>query len=106
MKYLSGIVYLISLSGSAQALRPSFVSRAKAPSTVLKGYLDDLSGPVQPQQPPQPPQPNYNSANTENSVDRYGPGDWKEYVDFNEFDGGDGKCFMREEFNISLSLTF
>lgn len=91
MQYLSGIVYLLSLSGSAQAFRPSFVSRA-APSTVLKGYLDDLA---QPQQPQQPPQPNSNSANNkEGSVDRYGPGDWKEYVDFNEFDGGDGTVLV------------
>jgi hypothetical protein len=64
-----------------------------SPTTVLFGYLDDLSKDL------------YSIADNpdiENStkeatdmkqefVDRMGPGDWSTYVEFNEFDGGDGQ---------------
>ncbi|GAX20011.1 hypothetical protein FisN_1Lh515 [Fistulifera solaris] len=98
MKFVTatGIAYFLSLSGSAEAFRPSlFVSRT--PSTIRKGYLDDLSSPQQPQQP------TYNSPNTrEAGTDRYGPGDWKDYVDFNEFDGGDGQMGVAGDGNTGL----
>ena len=83
------------------SLNPVVVSRTTSSSssssttttTKLYGYLDDLSKDL------------YSIADNpdiENStkeatdlkkelIDRLGPGDWSTYVEFNEFDGGDGQ---------------
>lgn len=63
--------------------------------TRVQGYLDDLSKDLY------APDANpdiiaESKASTDmnkESIDRYGPGDFSQFVDFNEFDGGDGRTF-------------
>jgi len=61
---------------------------------VLKGYLDDLSTELY--APADEPDPDYDDSAEatkmkEADKDRAGPGSWEGYVDFDEFDGGDGQ---------------
>lgn len=65
----------------------------------LYGYLDDLSAELYQKGPQDKREDGYNSDNgrespsqmKEEEKDRYGPGQWTDYVEFNEFDGGDGQ---------------
>lgn len=71
--------------------------RRRVASTQIGGYLDDLSkelyGPDS--------NPNIEAESKEstdmskNDIDRYGPRDFSQFVDFNEFDGGDGRELER-----------
>jgi len=68
--------------------------RSLSPSaTSLMGYLDDLSAELN--QPDSNPIPEEESreANvlSKDNIDRAGPGSWDSYVEFDEFDGGDGQ---------------
>jgi len=68
---------------------PGFSSSA----TVLMGYLDDLTSDLnQPDSNPIPEE-EAREANvmSKDDIDRAGPGSWDTYVEFNEFDGGDGQ---------------
>ena len=57
------------------------------------GYLDDLSADLR--QPDSDPIPEEESreanAMAKEDIDRAGPGSWDSYVEFHEFDGGDGQ---------------
>lgn len=61
--------------------------------TSLAGYLDDLSGDLYGADP----DPDVKAMSREETqmnkeqIDRFGPGNFQEFVDFNEFDGGDGR---------------
>lgn len=70
----------------------SFVSRVP---TARMGYLDDLTKDITPTDASKVADPvrdshDYNKMDKED-VDRYGPGNLNSFVDFNEFDGGDGQ---------------
>jgi hypothetical protein len=71
-------------------------------SSRKMGYLDDLN-----------PIPNPNIEVTEDDsyeatkmkqedIDRAGPGSWESYVEFNEFDGGDGQMGVAGDGNAKL----
>jgi hypothetical protein len=85
---LSAVALLLALE-SASAFVPHTQSRSP---TFLKGYLDDLIDPNAPD-----PDPDLVAESREatqmapDQIDRAGPGSWDQFVDFDEFDGGDGQ---------------
>lgn len=62
----------------------------------LHGYLDDLSSELNEADPNTDVEATSREATNydKSKVDRYGPGDFSQFVDFNEFDGGDGRTFL------------
>jgi len=70
-------------------------------SIVLKGYLDNLD-----LVPPPEEEEEDDSREATNLAadkkDRYGPGDWEGFVDFDEFDGGDGQMGVAGDGDVSL----
>jgi type II secretory pathway pseudopilin PulG len=61
-------------------------------STVLYGYLDDLKKYTTDPEPEKVEDDSREATNMSlDQIDRYGPGDLRQFVDFNEFDGGDGR---------------
>jgi len=75
----------------------SFAPKALISSSVVTtrmGYLDDLSKDLAPTPNSNPvPEEESREANVmaKENIDRAGPGSWEQYVEFNEFDGGDGQ---------------
>ena len=61
-------------------------------ATTLHGYLDDLSKELyQPVDQPEGDDSHQATDLDKKQVDRYGVGNWNDYVEFDEFDGGDGQ---------------
>jgi len=98
-------IAVLSIAAAASA-NAAFVPSCSAPSSrtaaswkkastlVLRGYLDDLSKELYKKGPADyDPETDSREANEMNreDIDRYGPGKWENYVDFDEFDGGDGQ---------------
>jgi hypothetical protein len=87
----SSFILLIAGSSFSEAFVPAsskaFVSSS---STALNGYLDDLSKDLY--APDATPDiegdKRENNKMDEADKDRFGPGNWKDFVDFDEFDGG------------------
>jgi hypothetical protein len=89
-------VFLLSLGCSAAAFTvvpTSFIQPNLKSSTELQGYLDDLSKDLN--APDATPDVYAESKEvtdmSKDQIDRYGPGDFSQFVDFQEFDGGDGR---------------
>lgn len=77
-------------------------SRGTTPRQPLFGYLDELSKPSQaPADATSSSSREEVDADSTNSekeqVDRYGVGSWEGFVDFEEFDGGDGQMGVAGE---------
>jgi hypothetical protein len=87
----SSFLLFAATSSFSEAFVPvsskAFVSSS---STALNGYLDDLSKDLY--APDATPDiegdKRENNKMKEEEKDRYGPGNWKDFVDFDEFDGG------------------
>ena len=89
MRFITALSVLLSLPCAA-----AFSPRALLPSTsttTLKGYLDDLSEELySPDANPIPEEESREATNMEkDKIDRYSVGDWSDYVEFDEFDGGE-----------------
>ncbi|KAL3903332.1 MAG: hypothetical protein SGARI_005427, partial [Bacillariaceae sp.] len=69
--------------------RPSVSSEAVRNSLNM-GYLDDLLGPGPPVEEEEDDSRDATKMAKED-LDRAGPGSWDSFVEFNEFDGGDGQ---------------
>ena len=94
--YLSKHVVLSIIgvaSANAAAFVPSLPSNTRQSTPSLKGYLDDLSKDLYaPDADPNPGQDSREATKmAKDQVTSYGPGSFKDFVDFNEFDGGDGQ---------------
>jgi len=79
-------------SASAFVVAPHH-SRNVVSSTARFGYLDDLSKELY-AEADEPDVENTTREKTnldKDKLDRFGVGDWKDYVEFEEFDGGDGQ---------------
>ena len=79
---------------SVQGFAPVFVpSSVRSSAIVAKGYLDDLTSELNQEEPEYDPEAETFEATKmdKKDVDRYGPGNWEGFVDFQEFDGGDGQ---------------
>lgn len=94
-------VAALLLLKSASAFVP--LSQPRSP-TVLHGYLDDLSKELySPDGNPSPEDESREATNMKSEgVDRFGVGDWDNYVEFNEFDGGDGQMGVAGDGKVSL----
>lgn len=89
----------ITIANAAFTTRPSICTLNKG--TALYGYLDDLSRAVKPtEEEEEKPAEAFNLQ--QEQLDRYGVGDWKDYVEFNEFDGGDGQMGVAGDGNVGL----
>jgi len=89
MKLISAFLLL----NSAFAFQPTFVGTRQ--SMAIKGRLDDLSKDITPTDESKKANPerdsyDFNKMDKE-EVDRYGPGNLEDFVDFEEYDGGDGQ---------------
>lgn len=72
---------------------PSRLPMARTSSTPLGGYLDNLSRDLNAADSNPIPDEESREANKmdKSEIVSYGPGSFKDFVDFNEFDGGDGQ---------------
>ena len=97
-------VVVASCSASAFAFTsPAFrPSRCHHASSALQGYLDDLSSELYaPDNSGE--ELNREASNLEKEkIDRYGVGSWDQFVDFEEFDGGDGQMGVAGDGNKGL----
>ena len=106
----SALVVLFSATTNnnvATAFVPSCLSsntaRRKTSMTPLKGYLDDLSKELYSQEDTPDIEKTREATNMDKSlIDRAGPGSFADYVDFNEFDGGDGQMGVAGDGNAGL----
>jgi hypothetical protein len=97
---LSAAVLLLALE-SASAFVPHAQSRSP---TLLKGYLDGLIDPNEPDPNPDLVAESREATNMPaDQVDRAGPGSWDQFVDFDEFDGGDGQMGVAGDGNSKLA---
>lgn len=91
MKLSTAALLILGAASSQAAFVPSL---RKTPSKViLKGYLDDLSKELYAEEdnPDIEGSLKVNTDATQAEKDRFGVGDWDKYVEFDEFDGGDGQ---------------
>lgn len=95
MKLSTTIIALATATTSNAAFVPqSIKSTSTGRSTVIvKGYLDDLSADLYKEEEKVDVVADSREANqmAKEQVDRYGPGNLSDFVDFEEFDGGDGQ---------------
>ena len=95
---------------SSGAGSPPFVTKQQqqqhsVPLIRRMGYLDDLSGELAPSPDPNPvPDEEDRDAlkMSKEQLDRAGPGSWDQYVEFDEFDGGDGQMGVAGDGNKKL----
>ena len=96
---LSSSTLLAVLGGAAavSAFSPAqsaALARTSSPSiVVMRGYLDDISDELYAETPETRPEEETHEATkmAKDQVDRFGPGNWDDFVEFHEFDGGDGQ---------------
>lgn len=91
MKFASAILVISCTSLASAAFAP--FSTSPSQRTLLKGYLDDLSSELYKPDATPDVEADKREANNmdESQLDRFGPGNWNQFVDFHEFDGGDGQ---------------
>jgi hypothetical protein len=95
MKLAAASVFITFYVRHAKAFAPQtsqgFATTA-ASSTRLFGYLDDLNKYIgTAEEEVEEDDSREATAMTEDKKDRFGVGDWSQYVEFQEFDGGDGQ---------------
>ena len=90
MKLSSTIIAISCASTSAAFVPHSSLSRQPI---LVKGYLDDLSAELYKEDGTPDVEADSREANAmkKGEQDRYGPGNFDAFVDFDEFDGGDGQ---------------
>jgi hypothetical protein len=92
-----------SISSGTSTSTSTGTHSSRSPTTFLKGYLDDMINPNEPD-----PNPDLVAESREatqmaaDQVDRAGPGSWDQFVDFDEFDGGDGQMGVAGDGNSKL----
>lgn len=98
---LSALALITSLP-SAAAFAP--LKTRLSQQTALKGYLDNMTKDLYGEDPNPDPEAEdrENTKMKEEDKDRYGVGDWSDYVEFDEFDGGDGQMGVAGDGNKKL----
>ena len=85
---------------------PFVMTKQRVPRIIRRmGYLDDLSSELAPSPDPNPvPEEEDRDAlkMSQDQLDRAGPGSWDSYVEFDEFDGGDGQMGVAGDGNKKL----
>lgn len=92
MNVTKTILTLFCASSATAAFVPHQTPR-KASTIVVKGYLDDLNKDLYSEDATPDVVADSREANVmdKGQVDRFGPGNLDQFVDFDEFDGGDGQ---------------
>jgi hypothetical protein len=90
---LSSTIIVLAAASTANAAFVSHSSTIRPSSTVVKGYLDDLNAELYAKDEEIDVVADSREANemSKDKIDRFGPGNMSEFVDFDEFDGGDGQ---------------
>jgi len=99
------LLLLVPIDTDAAFVPNAPVVRANSPSnTIMKGYLDDLSEELYAPNPDPDVEATTHAATDmeKKDVDRFGPGDYSKYVEFDEFDGGDGQMGVAGDGNSQL----
>lgn len=94
MKFSSiALVSTLYFSSNVNGFAPKNTPGFSSSPTVLMGYLDDLTSDLHAPDSNPIPEEEDREANalSKDNIDRAGPGSWDTYVEFNEFDGGDGQ---------------
>jgi len=91
MLFPKNCLVLTLITVPALAWAPSSMSTRKRGGTVLFGYLDDISKYTKAEERETEEFDRSKTDMAEEDKDRYGVGDWSNFVDFEEFDGGDGQ---------------
>lgn len=99
MKF-SALAIICTIKASSAFVHPAQTSRP----TILNGYLDDLTADLYaPDDNPDPEATSHDATKMkEEDKDRYGVGAWDDYVEFDEFDGGDGQMGVAGDGNKKL----
>mmetsp|Transcript_15760 Transcript_15760/g.32071 ORF Transcript_15760/g.32071 Transcript_15760/m.32071 type:complete len:308 (-) Transcript_15760:391-1314(-) len=86
------------------AFAPCASATARQSTSVLMGYLDDLSKDLyaEDDNPDVEATSRESTKMAKDQVKSYGPGSFQDFVDFNEFDGGDGQMGVAGDGNTKL----
>jgi len=101
-------ITLIGTVATTSAFAPTGVQPTRilqsSPSSLQMGYLDDLSKELYAPDDCPDVEAQSREANKmdKSQVKAYGPGSFADYVDFNEFDGGDGQMGVAGDGNTKL----
>ncbi len=101
-------ITLIGTVATTSAFAPTCVQPTRilqsSPSSLQMGYLDDLSKELYAEEDCPDVEAQSREANKmdKSQVVSYGPGSFADYVDFNEFDGGDGQMGVAGDGNTKL----
>lgn len=106
MKF-SNYLVAVCCAASAQAAFVSNPTVAHRPSVAVNGYLDDLSADLYKEDDTPDVEGDKREANqmSKDQIDRYGPGNLNDYVDFEEFDGGDGQMGVAGDGSTGLDKS-
>mmetsp|Transcript_31402 Transcript_31402/g.51832 ORF Transcript_31402/g.51832 Transcript_31402/m.51832 type:complete len:320 (+) Transcript_31402:78-1037(+) len=111
MKLSPALLLLASLTETAafsaapiRSANTATATATAASNTQLFGYLDNLSDDLygEVNNPDVEAGKKENTDMAKDKVDRLGPGDWSQYVEFDEFDGGDGQMGVAGDGNNKL----
>lgn len=110
MKFSSNTLFLAACaigSTTTNAFTPSSLSfgvRQSSSKVVTFGYLDDLTADLYAEEDTPDVEGTTHEATdlAEDKKDRYSVGDWSSYVEFDEFDGGDGQMGVAGDGNKKL----
>lgn len=102
MKFAASSLVLLGVAGANAAFVPRCYTAHRR--VALKGYLDDLSQELySPEDNPDIEGDKFeNTKMSKEDQDRFGPGNWENFVDFDEFDGGDGQMGVAGDGNKGL----
>eukprot|EP00540_Astrosyne_radiata_P001171 CAMPEP_0116834672 /NCGR_PEP_ID=MMETSP0418-20121206/7118_1 /TAXON_ID=1158023 /ORGANISM="Astrosyne radiata, Strain 13vi08-1A" /LENGTH=307 /DNA_ID=CAMNT_0004464251 /DNA_START=73 /DNA_END=996 /DNA_ORIENTATION=+ len=86
-------VFVLLILNGAYGFTPISQCLRSKRTVSLRGYLDDLSKELQQQSDEPSDDPNWKEKTKlkKEDKDRFGPANWDSYVEFDEFDGGDGQ---------------
>jgi len=101
---LSTALFVAACAVPSTAFAPSSISFVRKSNLVSFGYLDDLSKELYAEEDTPDVEGTTREATDARSdqKDRFGVGDWSDYVEFDEFDGGDGQMGVAGDGNKGL----
>mmetsp|Transcript_12150 Transcript_12150/g.18264 ORF Transcript_12150/g.18264 Transcript_12150/m.18264 type:complete len:308 (-) Transcript_12150:183-1106(-) len=100
----TAIIHVLLPATASAFAPPAFSSNTHQSLVRVQGYLDDLSGDLYgPDATIRPEEDTHEATDlAKDKIDRAGPGDWSSYVEFNEFDGGDGQMGVAGDGSVGL----
>jgi hypothetical protein len=100
---IAAIAAFLAMHRSVDGFAPAPSTRTLSTTSPLRmGYLDDLSPIPNPNIEEEVDDSHEATKMKKEDIDRAGPGSWESYVEFNEFDGGDGQMGVAGDGKASL----